>query len=80
MSTLLISQTVFYIVSSLAIIVIAVLLSIVIYYFICILRNTRNISDDVTRTYTRTKKNIKKIISSITPKGDKQEKDEEKRK
>ena len=68
MNTLVISQTVFYIVSSLAIIVVGVLLAIVIYYLICILRNTRNISDDITETYTKTKKNIKNIISSLSPK------------
>ncbi|HCY17895.1 MAG: hypothetical protein UR62_C0012G0017 [Candidatus Nomurabacteria bacterium GW2011_GWF2_35_12] len=68
MSTLIISQTIFYIVSSIAIIVVAVLLAIVIYYLICILRNTRNISDDITHTYHKTKKNIKKIINSFNSK------------
>jgi hypothetical protein len=40
-----------------------VLLVIMIYYLICILRNTRNISDDITHTYHKTKRNIKKIIN-----------------
>ena len=62
MSTLIISQTIFYIVSSIAIIVVAVLLAIVIYYLICILRNTRDISDDISQTYNKTRKSIKKIV------------------
>ncbi len=74
MNTLMVSQTVFYIVSSLAIIIIGVLLIIVIYYLICILRNTRNISEDVSQTYHKTKRNIKKIISSFN-KNKKYEKD-----
>ena len=63
---LVISQTIFYIVSSVAIIVVGVLLVIMIYYLICILRNTRNISEDLTYTYHKTKGKIKKIISSLT--------------
>lgn len=59
-------QTIFYAVSSIAIIVVGVLLAIMIYYLICILRNTRNISDDITHTYHKTKRSIKKIINSLT--------------
>jgi predicted PurR-regulated permease PerM len=66
MNTLIVSQTIFYIVSSLVIIVIGVLLVILIYYLICILRNTRNITDDVSQTYHKTKRNIKKIINSFS--------------
>jgi len=68
MSTLIISQTIFYIVSSLVIIVVGVLLVILIYYLICILRNTRNISDDISQTYHKMKRNVKKIISSFSNK------------
>jgi len=63
---LIISQTIFYLVSSLAILVVGVLLVIVIYYLICILRDTKNITDDVNQTYNKIKKNIKKIISSFS--------------
>ncbi|MFA4975081.1 MAG: hypothetical protein WC839_00055 [Candidatus Paceibacterota bacterium] len=62
---LIISQTIFYIVASVAMIVVLVMFVIVIYYFIGILKNTRSISDDIVNTYTKTKKNIKKIINSI---------------
>ncbi len=68
MTTLIISQTIFYIVSSIAIIVVGVLLMIVIYYLICILRDTRNISNDIKQTYHKAKKSVKKIISSIKSK------------
>lgn len=61
-----ISQTIFYIVSSVAIIVIGVMLGILIYYLICIFRNTRNISDDINHTYHKAKRSVKKIINSIT--------------
>ncbi len=66
MNILLVSQTIFYIVSSIAIIIIGVLIVIVIYYLICILRNTRNISDDISQTYIKAKRSIKKIISLIS--------------
>ena len=72
MSTLLISQTVFYIVSSLAIIVVGVLLVVLLYYLLCIFENTRNISDDISQSYHKTKKNIKKIISSFSNKNAKE--------
>lgn len=62
---LIISQTIFYLVSSVAILVVGVLLVIMIYYLICILRDTRNITDDINHTYHKTKKSIKKIINSI---------------
>ncbi len=64
-NTLIISQTVFYIIASLAIVIVAVLLVVVIYYLICILRNTRSISDDISETYNKTKKNIHNIINSL---------------
>jgi len=63
---LIISQTIFYLVSSVAILVVGALLVIMIYYLICILRDTRNITDDINHTYHKTKKSIKKIINSIT--------------
>jgi hypothetical protein len=66
MDMLTVSQTIFYIVSSLAIIVVGVLLVVLLYYLLCILRNTRNISDDISQTYHKTKRNIKKIISSFS--------------
>ncbi len=66
MSTLIISQTIFYIVSSIAIIVVGVLIVIVLYYFICILRDTRNISSDINQTYSKMKKNIIKFISKFS--------------
>jgi len=62
MNTLIVSQTIFYLASSIAIIVIGVLIVIVIYYLICILRNTRDISDDISQTYNKTRKSIKKIV------------------
>jgi len=63
---LMISQTIFYLVSSIAIIVVGVLLVVVLYYLICILRDTRNITDDISQTYNKIKKNIKKVISSFS--------------
>lgn len=65
MNTLSIIQTIFYAVSSIAIIVVGMLLVIMIYYLICILRNTRNISDDIAHSYHKTKGKIKKIINSF---------------
>ncbi len=65
MSTLIISQTVFYIVSSLAIAVVAVLLGVVIYYLVGILRNARNLSEDISQTYLKTKRSVKKIINLV---------------
>ena len=58
-----ISQTIFYLVSSIVIIVVGAMLGILIYYLICILKNTRNISDDISQTYNKIKRNIKKIIN-----------------
>lgn len=66
MTTLTTIQTIFYAVSSIAIIVVGVLLVIMIYYLICILRNTRNITEDINHTYHKTKGKIKKIINSLT--------------
>ena len=61
-----ISQTIFYLVSSIVIIVVGVMLGILIYYLICIIKNTRNISDDVSHTYNKIKRNIIKIINSFS--------------
>jgi len=58
----------FYLVSSIAILVVGVLLVIVMYYLICILRDTRNISSDINETYKKVKRNIKKIISLFSKK------------
>jgi len=68
MDTLTIIQSIFYLVSSIVVIVIGVLVGIVIYYLISILRNTRNISDDIIETYTKTKKSIKKITNLLSKK------------
>ena len=65
---LIISQTIFYLVSSLAIIVVGILIVMVMYYLICILKDTRNIIDDINQTYTKVKRSIKKIISSFSKK------------
>ena len=65
---LIVSQTIFYIVSSVAILVVVVSLVIVMYYLICILRDTRNISSDINETYKKVKRNIKKIISLFSKK------------
>ena len=42
------------------------MLGILIYYLICIIKNTRNISDDVSHTYNKIKRNIIKIINSFS--------------
>ena len=63
---LIISETIFYLVSSITIIVIGVMLGILLYYLICIFKNTRNISNDLKDTYDKIKRNIKKIISSFS--------------
>ena len=65
---LIVSQTIFYIVSSVAILVVGVSLVIVMYYLICILRDTRNISSDINETYKKVKRKIKKIISLFSKK------------
>ena len=66
-----VSQTIFYIVSSLAIIALGILLSLAAYHLVRILKNTRDISNDLGVTYAKTKKSVKKIISLISPKNDK---------
>ncbi|HAS80655.1 MAG: hypothetical protein UR25_C0002G0013 [Candidatus Nomurabacteria bacterium GW2011_GWE1_32_28] len=71
MDALIISQTIFYAVSSVVIIVIGVLLMIVVYYMIGILKNTRSVSDDIFQTYAKTKISIKKIINSFNKKNKK---------
>ncbi len=65
LSTLMVSQTIFYIVSSVAIIALSILLFLTIYQVFRIVKNTRDVSDDLTKTYTRTKKRIKKVMSSF---------------
>ena len=65
MDTLIFSQTVFYIVSSLAIIVVGCLLAYAGYALARILRNVLNISDDVNKVYNDTKKRVKKMVSSV---------------
>ena|SRR3989344_8874476 len=61
MNTLALSQTIFYFVSSFAVIIVGILLIVTIYYLICILRDTRNIFDDFNWTY----KNIKTIVKKF---------------
>jgi len=75
MSTLTIIQTIFYLLSSIAILAVGIMVVIVLYYLLGILRNTKHVSDDLTETYTRTKRHIKKIINSVT-KNKKNEKSE----
>jgi len=65
MDTLIVSQSIFYIVSSVAIIVLGIFLGMAIYQLLRILKNTRYISDDISDTYTKTKRGIVKAISSI---------------
>ena len=65
MGTLIIIQTIFYLLASIAMVAVGILLCIAIYYLVCILRNTRNVAEDVSHTYNRTKKSINDIISSI---------------
>ncbi len=66
MSILEISQTIFYFISSLAVLVIGVLLVIIIYHMIAVVKNTRKLSDDLAHTYTRAKRGVKKIISKFS--------------
>jgi hypothetical protein len=65
---LIIFQTIFYIVSSIAIIVIGVMLGILIYYLICIFKNTRNISNDLNKMLDKIKKSIIRVINSFSKK------------
>ena len=65
METLQIAQTIFYFVTSVAVLVIGILLVIVIYHMIGIVSDAHKLTDDLTNTYTRTKGKIKKIISKI---------------
>lgn len=41
------------------------MLGIVIYYLICILKDTKSITDDLSHTYHKAKNHVKKIISSF---------------
>ncbi|MFA6585606.1 MAG: hypothetical protein WCS86_00365 [Candidatus Paceibacterota bacterium] len=66
MDTLIIIQIIFYILASIAILAVGILLVIMLYYLIGILKNTRNLSDDINQTYVKIKKHIKKIINSLT--------------
>ncbi|MEK7069267.1 MAG: hypothetical protein AAB945_00545 [Patescibacteria group bacterium] len=65
MNTLIVSQIIFYFTTSIAIIALGILLSYAIYQLIRILKNTRDVSEDISNTYAKTKKKIKKVISSI---------------
>ena len=65
MDTLIVSQSIFYIVSSIAIIALGVFLSIAIYQLIRILKNTREVSEDVVAVYHKTKKKVKNVINLI---------------
>ena len=69
MNTLMVSQTIFYIISSVAILALGILLSFAAYHLVRILKDTRDISNDLSHAYKRTKK---KIISLISPKNDKE--------
>jgi len=68
MDTLIVSQTIFYIVSSTAIIIVAVLLGIAIWQLIKILKSTRKVSEDLGATYNKAKRGVKKIISLVSDK------------
>ncbi len=68
MDALIASQTIFYVVSSVAIIVLGIALFYALYQMIQILRNTRDISEDLGLTYARAKRYFKKIISFISAK------------
>ena len=68
MSALIVSQTVFYIVSSVAIIAIGAALFYAIWELIGILRKTRDVSEDLSLTYAKAKKGVKKIISLVSSK------------
>ncbi len=65
MNTLIVSQIIFYFTASIAIIALGILLSYAIYQLIRILKNTRDVSEDISNTYAKTKRKIKKVISSI---------------
>ncbi len=67
-------QIIFYIVSSIAILAVGVLLAIMIYYLICIFRDTKDITKDINHTYHKAKGNIKKIISKFNKKYEKENK------
>ncbi len=65
MVALTVSQTIFYIVASIGIIVLTVMLVMVIYYLLNILRNTRDVTEDIKQVYHKTKRKVGKIIKSI---------------
>ncbi len=65
MDTLIVSQSIFYIVSSLVIVIIGVFLIMAMYQLFRILKNARLVSQDLNETYNKTKKQIMKMISSI---------------
>lgn len=68
MDTFNIIQSIFYLVSSITIIIIGIMVGIMIYYLIGILRDTRNITEDINHSYHKTKKSISKIINSFSGK------------
>ena len=66
MDTLIIIQTVFYFLASIVMVAVGLLIIIILYYLVGIMRNTRNLSDDISKTFTKTKTHIKKIINSFS--------------
>jgi hypothetical protein len=65
MDTLIVTQTIFYMVSSVAIITLSVLIGIAVFNLIKVLKSTRKVSEDISQTYTKAKKGFSKIISLI---------------
>ncbi|MEX2052362.1 MAG: hypothetical protein WD991_01540 [Candidatus Paceibacterota bacterium] len=71
MDTLVVTQTLFYLIASLAMIVLGVLLGMVIYQLIRILKKTRQMSEDIGQTYDTAKKGVAKLLSSVFQKSKK---------
>ena len=68
MDALVVSQTIFYMVSSIAILALGLLLSLAAYHLIRILKNTRDVSEDLSKTYAKAKRGVQKIISLVVDK------------
>ena len=66
MNTLILSQTIFYISASLAIIILGILFAITTYHIICIARHLNKIANNIDEATDTMKENIKEIIEKLS--------------
>lgn len=66
MSALILAQTIFYLVASLAIVIFGVLLGMVAYYFVQIARQMQNLSENLNQASDEIKENIGEIFDNLS--------------